>query len=157
MHQTQLLQRLAQLEAKNEIGNLIGQYAVAADQGNNPQIMAQLFHEDACWQAKGFGAYQGRTQITQALHEIAEQQVRWSLHVMAQPFIEVADDAQSATAQWVLWELAHLQHAEHSADHWLGGVYHSQLRPDQSGKWRFSQVQLELKMNTAYPAGFEKL
>ena len=171
----QLEQRLNVLEASESIRNLIGRYATAADQKNHPVLMQPLFHENAVWCAQGFGEYVGRENIIQALSSIAKEQVLWSLHVMGQADIEIASDAKTATARWVLWELSTLASSEqtqvqsqfpsecdqpHKAptqDHWLGGFYETSLSPDATGTWHFDRVRLNLTLNSPYAEGFQRL
>lgn len=157
MHSEHLEQRLNFLEASEAIRNLVGRYATAADQRNNPDIMQQLFHEDAVWCAKGFGEYVGREKIVGALSKIAEQQVLWSLHVMAQPDLEISPNVTTATARWVLWELSTLAQSDQKQDHWLGGYYQTKLSRDATGTWRFDRVELNLMLNSPYREGFQRL
>ena len=152
-----LEQRLNVLEAGEAIRNLIGRYATAADQKNTPIIMQQLFHKNAVWSAKGFGEYIGKDKIIQALSDIAAQQVLWSLHVMGQPDLQIAPDAKTATARWVLWELSTLAQGNQEHDHWLGGYYQCTLSPDAAGIWRFDRVELNLTLNSPYTEGFQRL
>lgn len=154
MSQHSLEQRVIYLEASEAIRNLVGRYATAADQRNDPSLMQHLFHEQAMWSAKGFGAYTGRQNILDALSEIGQKQVVWSLHVMAQPDICIASDLKTATARWVLWELSTLAHAQQRQDHWLGGFYDTQLSRDPHGIWRFDRVELNLTLNSPYREGF---
>ncbi len=163
MHQD-LEQRLDYLEACEAIRALIGRYATAADQRNNPAILQHLFHEDALWCAEGFGEYQGREQILAALSNIAQAQVLWSLHIMALPDIQITAQDQ-ATATWMLWEVCtlakqpasitdvacHLTPAPKPSTSCLGGFYHTQIRRNAQGEWRFDRVELKLTFNQAYP------
>lgn len=149
MSQKSIEQRLQRLEASQAIQNLIGRYATAADQRNDAYLMTQLYHPNAIWRAKGFGEYQGREQITQALSAIAQEQVLWSLHVMAQPDIFINEACTQATARWVLWELSTLgQPNQIQQDAFLGGFYQSTLSPNEHGEWRFDVVELNLTLNS---------
>lgn len=149
MNINSLLQRLEYLEACNAIHQLIGRYATAADQRNNPQIMHHLFHEDAIWQAAGFGAYQGRQSIVAGLSEIAREQILWSLHVMGVPNLEFSENQQQAKVQWVLWEVSTIAGSEASQNYCLGGFYQAKARKDSQGIWRFDEVLLNIALK--YP------
>lgn len=157
MSQHSLEQRVLFLEASEAIRNLVGRYATAADQRNDPSLMQHIFHEHAVWGAKGFGEYIGRQSILDALAKIGQEQVVWSLHVMAQPDISIASDLKTATARWVLWELSTLAQAEQRQDHWLGGFYNTTLSQDDEGIWRFDRVELNLTLNSPYREGFQTI
>lgn len=156
MSSSDLLQRVARVEAGEAIRNLVGRYAEAADLRNDPEIMATLFTEDAQWQCEGFGCFRGRDEIVRELARVAREQVLWSLHVMAQPSIELAPEGDRACARWVLWELASMGNAQGEArDHWLGGRYVSEAQLTQQG-WRFSCVTLRIDLLSPYAEGFSR-
>ena len=152
MSQRNLEARLQYLESCEAIRSLVGRYATAADQRNNPQILQHLFHDDAVWAANGFGEYQGRQNILAALSSIAEAQILWSLHIMAMPDIKLIDD-QHATAGWMLWEVCNFAaNNQPASTHCLGGFYQSVIRRDEDGTWKFERVDLNLTFNQPYPA-----
>ncbi|TCB41689.1 nuclear transport factor 2 family protein [Acinetobacter terrestris] len=152
MSQRNLEARLQYLESCEAIRSLVGRYATAADQRNNPQILQHLFHDDAVWAANGFGEYQGRQNILDALSSIAEAQILWSLHIMAIPDIKLIDD-QHATAGWMLWEVCNFAaNNQPASTHCLGGFYQSVIRRDEDGTWKFERVDLNLTFNQPYPA-----
>lgn len=158
MNRSNMEQRILRLEASETIRNLIGRYATAADQGNDPNLMQALFHPDAEWRANGFGCLQGREQIVEGLAQIAKQQILWSLHIMAQPDIQLANCGEKAQARWMLWELSTQAVADQpqhvTQDRCLGGFYQSQLSVDEHGVWKFDRVELNLTLNHHYAAGF---
>lgn len=150
MSQRNLEARLQYLESCEAIRSLVGRYATAADQRNNPQILQHLFHDDAVWAANGFGEYQGRQNILDALSSIAEAQILWSLHIMAIPDIKLIDD-QHATAGWMLWEVCNFAaNNQPASTHCLGGFYQSVIRRDEDGTWKFERVDLNLTFNQPY-------
>lgn len=163
MSQHNLEQRLHYLETCEAIRSLIGRYATAADQRNNPDILQHVFHEDAVWCANGFGEYQGRQNILDALSKIAQAQVLWSLHIMAMPDIHMIDqDRVSAT--WMLWEICQLVEkkaeqlsetpsnpAQVASTSCLGGFYKTEVRRNELGEWKFDRVELNLTFNQPYP------
>lgn len=158
MNRSNLEQRVLRLEASEAIRNLVGRYATAADQGNDPNLMQALFHPDANWSANGFGSLHGREQIVKGLADIAKQQILWSLHIMAQPDIQLDSAAETAQASWMLWELSTQavpdQPQQVTQDRCLGGFYQSQLSVDEHGLWKFDRVELNLTLNHHYAAGF---
>jgi len=98
--------RLQHLEDIEAINRLIVDYARGADQGNDPELLTPLFTEDAIWEAKGFGRWEGRDKVIGFLKAIAGEKVWWSLHFMISPKIDIAPDGKSATLIWYLWEPA---------------------------------------------------
>ena len=155
MSQHNLEQRLNYLEACEAIRSLIGRYATAADQRNNPEILQYLFHEDAVWSANGFGEYRGRQNILNALSNIAEAEVLWSLHIMAMPDINILDD-KCAVVTWMLWEICHLadktqNQIRPAVTSCLGGFYKTEVSRNEIGEWKFDRVELNLTFNRPYP------
>lgn len=149
-------QRLLRLEVTDEIRNLIAQYAVAGDRKNDPKIMGRLFTRDGVWESEGFGRFVGANRIAEALADVAEQRILWTLHVMGQPYIEIGSDLDSATAHWVLWEVATMRQDDgDEKDHWIGGFYDTQMR-EEDGVWRFSEMRLEIPVMSPYEHSFRK-
>lgn len=144
--------RLAALEARSEIGDLVAKYARGADRQNDPAILGPLFADDATWSAEGFAALEGREAIAAGLAEIATSRVLWSIHYMVAPLVEFGPDGNSAGCTWYLLELCTLQENGLAADSWFGGWYDSQLIKTAGG-WRFSQVVLDVRLQAeAFPA-----
>ena len=116
-------QRLQRLEDIEAIKQLIARYATAADHNADPAMMAPCFTEDAVWNCKGIGRWEGRDSIVSGLREVSTTQLSWALHYMTQPIIEVADDGRSATGEYYLWELA-----KAGAGGWRAGSGHLDRR-----------------------------
>lgn len=144
--------RVAALEARAEIGDLVARYALGADRQNDPLILGPLFADDATWSSEGFAALEGRDAITAELAEVAANRVLWSIHYMVSPLIEIGPDGTTATCTWYLWELCTLQKASTATDSWFGGWYDSSLVKTNAG-WRFSRVVLDVRLEgEAHPA-----
>src|SRR3989304_9663889 len=100
------IQRLEDIEA---IKYLLIRYAQGSDKHNDPDIMVPLFPEDAVFDiGSGYGTYVGHETIRKFL-EGAPNIIKWSLHYMISPLIEVADDVQTAKVFCYLWEIANMQ------------------------------------------------
>lgn len=146
-----ILLRLARLEAAEAIRKLIATYAVGADRKNDPAIMGPLFSPQATWELEGVAHLVGRDVIAAGLSELARNYVTWSLHYMVSPLIDVAEDAQTATCRWYLWELATMKQADGSeADSWYGGWYDSKLS-QHDGQWLFDHVRLNARIASPNP------
>jgi CDGSH-type Zn-finger protein len=151
-----LLQReVALLRAKDEIRDLIVRYARACDVGNDPVRLAPLFTEDASWECKGFGRYEGREMVTKGLKGIAGKRIWWSLHNMISPQIDLAPNGRSAVLFWYLWEAATLpnEHSGAAEAYWIGGTYDATARLEE-GRWLFSAVELKLSMASPASRGW---
>lgn len=157
--------RLDRLEAIEEVRALVGRYAVGADSRNDPAVMRPLFTPHAVWEAKGFGRCEGADQIARHLARIGNEQIRWSLHCMATPWIEIEAGATAGRCRWHLWELAllrpqiALEDLAGTADvddvaHWMGGTYDTEVEKTGDG-WKFSRVLLDLRLASPYAEGWQ--
>ncbi len=148
--------RLTRIEAIEAIRTLVARYAIGADRQNDPDLMGELFAEDATWQAKGFGLYEGRTHILAALAEIGRTQMVWTTHYNVAPFIELDADLAGARCRWYLWELASMaEHGVHTY-RWVAGTYDARLARI-GDEWRFTNVVLDLRlMADASAPGFSQ-
>jgi hypothetical protein len=139
--------RLARLEEIEAIKGVIARYTDGADKRNDPAIMGPLFHEDAIWEAEGFGQHRGSATIATALAEIARTQITWSIHYMVLPTVTVGQDGQTASCQWYLWELAKVRGPDAVVhDSWFAAKYGSNLVKDAKG-WRFTWLKLNPLLN----------
>jgi hypothetical protein len=139
--------RLARLEDIETIKGVIARYTEGADNRNDPVIMRPLFHEDAVWEAAGFGRHQGAAVIAAALAEIARAQITWSIHYMVLPIVTIGPEEGRARCQWYLWELAKIRDATgRSRDSWFAAKYDSTLRKGPQG-WQFDWLLLKPLLN----------
>jgi CDGSH-type Zn-finger protein len=143
------------LRAKDDIRDLIVSYARACDVGNDPVRLAPLFTEDASWECKGFGRYEGREMVAKALKAIAGSRIWWSLHNMISPKIDLDPDGQGATLFWYLWEAATLpnEYSGVAEPYWIGGTYDGRARK-VDGEWLFSAMELKLSMASPAARGW---
>ncbi|TCJ14909.1 nuclear transport factor 2 family protein [Parasulfuritortus cantonensis] len=148
-----LADRIARLEDIEAIRAMVATYALGADRNNDPAILGPLFADDAEWVCEGFGHYRGRREIADELARIGREAIRWSLHYMVSPLVEVAPDGRSARCHWYLWELARVADGEAN---WIGGWYESTLSK-AAGSWSFSHVRLHLKLMSPHAEGWKTL
>lgn len=141
-------ERLARLEARAEITDIVARYAHGADRKNDPAILGPLFTEDASWSAEGFAALVGRDAIATGLSAVAAERVLWSIHYMISPLVELAEDGRTARCHWYLWELCTMAEDGGPADSWFGGWYDSTLIKTEAG-WRFTSVVLDVRLQGA--------
>lgn len=150
-----LKRRVALLEDREAIRDLIERYAEAADRGNDPALMRQLFCDDAIWEAPGFGRFAGRDAITRGLAEIASTRLLWTMHYMISPRIQVADDRAAARVSWRVWELATVpgKNSPRPEAVWGGGTYHVDFVRSE-GIWQIGHLRLDLELISSYREGW---
>jgi len=143
-------QRLAKLEAVEDIKRLKISYASACDAGYDPALLGPLFTDDAVWTdiTGRFGTSVGRDAICE---KFATSPFSWALHYTIAPSISVSDDIQSATGRWYLWQPCTLN--EHAI--LIAGIYNEEYRRDE-GEWRISRLELTPHMASPYEAGWVK-
>jgi len=146
MAEPSLIRRIEQLEDIEAIRRLVARYALGADRQNDPEIMGPMFSDEAIWEAAGFGRYVGAKNIAAGLADIARKTIRWSLHYMVSPLIELGEEPHQASCHWYLWELARVaEGSEMPRAHWIGGWYESAL-VKRHGAWKFQHVVLHPKL-----------
>lgn len=147
-----LQHRIALLEDREEIRDLIERYAQAADRRNDPDLMRGLFAENATWEAPGFGRFEGRPAILSGLSEIGTTRLTWTMHYMISPRIRVSADRTTAHVSWRVWELATISGKQPEAV-WSGGSYQVDL-VRTAGNWYFMRVNLNLELISRYAEGW---
>jgi len=95
----QLEQRVQALEDVNAIRHLKARYAAYCDDQYNPEGIAALFTEDAVWESKGLGRFEGRDAIREFFRG-ASQLFTFAIHYSLNGQIDVQGD--TARAQWYL-------------------------------------------------------
>src|SRR5579864_2130844 len=94
-------QRLARLEAIEEIKALKAHYCAYADDDYDAEGMAALFVPDGVWDGgQEFGRYVGRQEFKNFLDR-TRGQIRFAAHLVLNPIIEI-QDADHATGLWRL-------------------------------------------------------
>src|SRR3990172_2193552 len=136
-----LAKRIQRLEDIEAIKYLLVLYAQGSDKKNDPDIMVPLFTEDGVFDiGTGYGTYVGHDVIRKFL-EGAPNIIKWSLHYMISPLIEVADDGQTAKVFCYLWELANMPNSKGELEPVLiGGTYNNDAVKLPNGEWKFSVV-----------------
>lgn len=153
---TDLADRIARLEALAEIRDLKTRYARACDPYPDGALIATMFSEDGVFDCgELFGVHRGRDAIRE--HFLRGPEVlKWALHLIESPLIEVGEDLRSATGTWYLWQPMTTWEGEGSATaRWLAGEYHDTYRRDELGTWRFASVKLEIGIYATYEEGWE--
>ena len=150
-----LAQRIARLEAIEEIKKLKSRYAQACDDNYNPETMRTIFSKDAVWNGgDAFGRFEGLDAICQFFAEVSSQ-ITWALHYMIAPEIEVADDAKSGTGTWYIWMPYTAATDDGPQAAWVAGLYTDEYRLEPDG-WRISNLDVDLQIMSPYEDGWAK-
>lgn len=144
-----LAARLARIEDTEAIRLLVAHYADLCDRGygNEPGIrervadaVAALFVEDGTWESNFFGSYHGRAAIRELIANIGGQ-VKWALHYLLSPAIDVAGDGLSASGTWYLLELATMVGEDgRGLDPVVISAVYRMTFAKEDGRWRFRRM-----------------
>jgi hypothetical protein len=147
--------RVARLEAIEAIRTLKARYADVCDTGYDPDRMAPFFTDDAVWDGgERFGRYEGLEAIRGFFRDVSSQIV-WALHYMVAPVIEVADDPETATGSWYLWQPCTVVGPDGPQAVWLTGRYADRYRRE-GGEWRFEEVRLSVETISPFEDGWAR-
>ena len=145
-----LEQQVARLTAAENIRNVIARYAKAGDDQNNPDEMRKLLIEDAVWEAKGFGKFEGRDLIAEKLADIGPRNDRLVASLPVSPIIDIAEDLATAHAFWWLWELTTMRGDEGAEEsNWLAATYECDFIHAADG-WKIKHLVLDVKKVVPY-------
>jgi hypothetical protein len=152
-----LLARVQRMEDKEAIEHLLVMYAQGSDKQNDPDIMVPLFAKDGVFDVgSGYGTYAGHEAIRKFL-EGAPDIIKWSLHYMISPHIEIAADGKNAKVFCYLWEIANMENRNGEMEPVLiGGTYHNDAVKLPNGEWKFSHVRLRMEIMSPFYQGWVK-
>lgn len=150
--------RIQRLEDIQAIHDLKMAYAKLCDEGYDADGIVALFAKgvDVEWVSDVFGTHVGRDGI-HAWFDDVDEEIRWALHLMINPAIEVADDGQTATGRFYLLELATMS-APGGGDP-DAVVMTGKYRDDfvkQDGEWRFRRIEVNFEQVSNLDQGWVK-
>jgi hypothetical protein len=132
------------------IKQLKHRYCAYADQGYDPDGIANLFVEDGIWDGGPFGRHEGRRAI-RAFFSGVSKIITFVDHYATNPVIEVDGDA--ATGRWDLW--APIVKEPGPVAYWIMGKYREEYVRTADG-WRFKLLSLEVRALSPYDRGFAR-
>lgn len=151
MNLEELAKRLDTLEAIEAIKKLKARYCQAADE-QDAEAYANLFAEDAVFDAGTFGQAQGRQAIAEFLRNIQQHSLPFAVHYVMNPNIEVA--GEQATGQWYLLEPCTMR-TEGEQAVW-GTARYEEEYVKVGGEWKFKTVKLIPVFWTPFDQGWAK-
>jgi ketosteroid isomerase-like protein len=146
----QLEQRVQALEDVNAIRNLKAQYAAYCDDNYNPDGIAALFTEDAVWESKGLGRFEGREAIRDFFRGASEL-FSFAIHYSLNGQIDVTGD--TASAQWYLFMPCTLG-ADNRAM-WRAGI-DNEAYIKIHGEWKYTRKTSAPLFHSPFEEGWAK-
>lgn len=154
MAEADLAHRIARLEAREDIRDVLVAFARGADAHCDPAQLAPLFTDDAVFDIGSFGVLTGGgAAIAAHMHANNSRGFYWTLHYMVSPQITLAEDCASASVFCYLWELAASHPDKGRKAFWIGGHYTADMVLQQ-GCWRIRKLKLHLDLLSPYAEGF---
>lgn len=139
-------ERLARLEAKDEIRELRANYCYHVDERDG-EAFASLFAEDAVLDFGGAGRYAGRDELREFVDSVVPDHYAFIVHMVHNPVVEVDDD--TATGRWYFEAPA----TADGTDVWIQGRYADEYeRVD--GEWLFASVEARFNYVADYDEGW---
>lgn len=149
----QLTQRVARLDAAEQIRRLKLQYAVACDNDYQPDVIAPMFTEDAIWDGgERWGRHDGRQAIYDFFAETSKT-ISFALHLMIGGDIDVDETATTATGFWQLYEPVAISDGGQGFSAVMAGTYNDEYPLTDDG-WKFSVVRLNWAMQARIDQGW---
>lgn len=150
--------RIQRLEDVQAIHNLKMRYAQLCDEGYDAEGIVSLFaeNEPVEWVSDVFGTHVGRDGIFQWFDTVDEE-IRWALHLMINPDIEIAGDGEHATGNFYLLELATMTSAGGGDPDAvvMTGKYHDEF-VKENGRWRFKRIEINFEQVSNLEEGWVK-
>ena len=153
----QLEARLADLEARQGVHDLIAAFARATDAHCDPALIAPLFTDDAEFDIGDFGTLSGGgAAIAHEMHANNARGFFWTLHYLLSPVIQFSDDRRSASVDFYIFEPAALHQDNGSKAFWVGGRYFAECRAS-AGRWQFRRLRLQLELMSRHRPGWDPI
>ena len=147
MPEATLEQRLARLEAIQEITLLKARYCAYCDDQYDPDGIAGLFTEDGIWDGELFGRHVGRDAI-RSFFRRASSEITFAAHLVMNPIIDITGPGQ-ATGKWRLIMPATVRVDGRSEARWLVNGYDERYVIDD-GVWRFQIMNIHINFYTPH-------
>ncbi len=145
-------ERLARLEAIEEIKALKARYCAYADDNYDAEGLASLFVPDGVWDGgQEFGHYVGREDLKKFLDR-TRGDIRFAAHLVLNPIIEI-QDATHATGKWRLLMPATVAADGAREARWLLCEYDEDYVRNE-GRWMFKSVKMKVNFYAPHLKGW---
>jgi uncharacterized protein (TIGR02246 family) len=144
-------ERLARLEAIEEIKALKARYCALCDAGYEPDGLAAMFVPDGIWDGGPFGRHEGREAIRNFFRGISGT-IRFAAHLVLNPIIEV-QGPDIATGKWRLIMPFTTTDTGAPQARWLLSAY-DEVYTKQDGAWLFRSLHLTVNFNAPHLQGW---
>jgi hypothetical protein len=141
MAEQTLEQRIARLEAHNDICKLMAEYLLVADQGYDPDKITAFFVEDATREADVFGRFEGRQAIWDFFDSLSGALV-FAAHFVTNPIITFETDDRVRGA-WRLFQTATVNSDGALDSNLLVAAYDNEF-VKIDGVWKFQAVNVHV-------------
>ncbi|MBN9509473.1 MAG: nuclear transport factor 2 family protein [Alphaproteobacteria bacterium] len=145
-------ERLARLEAIEEIKALKARYCALCDADYDPDGLAALFLPDGIWDGGPFGRHEGRAAI-RAFFKGISGTIRFAAHLVLNPIIEV-QSADRATGKWRLIMPCTVTGDDGATEaRWLLSAYDEEYARHE-GAWLFRTLHLTVNFYAPHLKGW---
>ena len=149
---TTIEERLARLEAIEEIKALKARYCAYADDDYDAEGLASLFVPDGIWDGgEEFGRYHGREELKNFLNR-TRGEIRFAAHLVLNPIINVQDPTH-ATGKWRLLMPATVMSEGAKQSRWLLCEYDEEYLRHE-GRWMFKSVRMKVNFYAPHLQGW---
>jgi ketosteroid isomerase-like protein len=150
-----ILKRLDHLEAIEEIRNMKQGAAVAADPNMDIDAFVNLYTEDGIMEIVNWETVLNGHDEIRAFLEV--NPFTWMFHCLIPIKIDIAEDCQSATARWYLFEAATVFNSRTSEYDpvWVAGAYDDSMIK-VNDEWKLTHSALTQEILCRYDEGWGK-
>jgi ketosteroid isomerase-like protein len=142
--------RVRVLEDIEDIKRLKHRYCGYCDDGYDADALAGLFTEDAVWDGRDRGRYEGREAIRQ-FFQVAPERLPFAIHMVMNAVIDV--DGDRATGTWYLFQPC--TYADGDQAIW-GSAHYNEEYVRVDGQWKFQHLTLTSHFWTPFDQGWVK-
>lgn len=144
--------RLARLEARFAINDLVTDLALAFDAGPSKDLLLPLFTDDAVFVIDQFDKIIGGKEIAIGVSANSGRGFKWGLHYFLPPKTTMNENATSADATFYFWGITT---SVRDRAYWIGAHYTSHvLRNPDSERWQFKYLELHAEVISHYAQGW---
>lgn len=145
-----LEERVARLEAIEDIKKLKARYCAYCDDGYDPAGIISLFVQDGVWDGGRFGRYVGHREIADYFARMSET-VTFSAHLITNPIIEV-DGGRAHGKWWITAPATRLRDGRKEA-YWMMAEY-DDTYVQVEGRWLYQELKADLKFVAPHDEGW---